>query len=388
MACTFISTSTDVAPGTIATYAWTFGDGATADVPNPSHSYAATTPTDYTVTLTVTDNDGATAVETQTVSVDPGPPVNGAPVARFTFSCAAAVCTFVNTSYDHGGHVIGSAWTFGDGGTTTETSPTHTYAVTAATEFTVTLTVTDNDGATGVTSQTFTIDPTATNIPPTASFVPWCYGESCIFTSKSTDPAPGTIVSYAWDFGDGGTENWANPSHVYSISGRTKFTVTLTVTDNEGATGVATQTFSVSPLPPAVQGCTTIGKIVDCVLDIPSRSTLKTTLLGVSCDLVEKLSTPPPVGDQMFLSVCNNKVGDAIGIFGGRLDELWIYQSGTQARIWFTQGNASHALNPPEGHLEGTFPDWTLSFEDGDHPGAPGEPDFTDVVVGIHATVR
>ena len=86
--------------------------------------------------------------------------------------------------------------------------------------------------------------------------------------------------------------------------------------------------------------------------------------------------------------MCNNKVGDAIGIFGGRLDELWIYQSGTQARIWFTQGSASHALNPPAGHLEGNFPDWTLSFEDGDHPGAPGEPDFTDVVVGIHATVR
>ena len=171
-ACTFVSTSTDVAPGTITTYAWTFGDGGIADVNNPAHSYSATTPTDYTVTLTVTDNDGATAVETQTVSVDPGPPVNGAPVARFTFSCAVAVCTFVNTSYDHGGQVTASAWTFGDGGTATETSPTHTYAVTAATEFTVTLTVTDNEGATGVTSQTFTIDPTATNIPPTAAFAP------------------------------------------------------------------------------------------------------------------------------------------------------------------------------------------------------------------------
>ena len=43
-----------------------------------------------------------------------------------------------------------SAWTFGDGGTATETSPTHSYPVTSATEFTVTLTVTDNEGATDV----------------------------------------------------------------------------------------------------------------------------------------------------------------------------------------------------------------------------------------------
>jgi len=55
VACSFVSTSTDAAPGTIKTYAWTFGDGATADGSSPSHSYAAITPTDYTVTLTVTE---------------------------------------------------------------------------------------------------------------------------------------------------------------------------------------------------------------------------------------------------------------------------------------------------------------------------------------------
>jgi PKD repeat protein len=387
-ACTFVSTSTDVAPGTIATYAWTFGDGGTADVNNPSHSYAATTPTDYTVTLTVTDNEGATAVETQTVSVDPGAPVNEAPTARFTYSCIAAVCTFVNTSFDHGGSITANAWTFGDGGTATEASPTHSYTVTTATQFTVTLTVTDNEGATGVTSQTFILDPTATNIPPTAAFTPNCYGESCIFRSTSTDVAPGAITTYAWTFGDGATEDYASPWHVYTISARTTFTVTLTVTDNEGATAVATRTVTLTPLPPAVQGCTTSDRIVECVLDIASRSTLKLTLLGINCNISDKISTPPPIGDQMFLGVCQHTVGDAIGIFGGEFDELWVYEAGTQARIWFTQGKANHALNPPAGHLEGTFPDWTLSFEDGDHPGAPGEPDFTDVVVGVHATAK
>jgi PKD repeat protein len=393
--CTFVSTSTDAAPGTIASSAWTFGDGGTADGNNPSHTYSVTVPTEFTVTLTVTDNEGATAVATQTIAVNPAPPANAPPTARFSFSCAGVVCTFVNTSFDHGGRISAQAWTFGDGGTATEATATHTYTVTTVTEFTVTLTVTDNEGATGVTSQKFTLDPDATNIPPQASFVPWCYGDGCIFTSTSTDAVPGKVLNYAWDFGDGTTAQWDNwlfrehlETHVYTVSAPTKFTITLTVTDNEGATGVATQTVTVSPLPPAVQGCTTTGRNVECVLDIPTRSTLKVTLNGVSCDLVQKVSTPPPVGDQMFSSVCNSKVGDAAGIFGGVLDELWMYQAGSQARIWFTRGNATRALNPPEGRLEGTFPDWILSFEDGDHPGAPGEPDFTDVVLGVHATAR
>jgi hypothetical protein len=176
------------------------------------------------------------------------------------------------------------------------------------------------------------------------------------------------------------------------VGGRTSFTVTLTVTDNEGASSVATQKVTVTPLPPAVQGCTTSGKIVECVLDMTSRATLKLKLLGVNCDLrtnpASRITTPPPVGDQVFLSVCWLTAGKELGVFGGRLDELIVYEAGSQARIWFTQGDAARVLNPPVGQLTGTFPDWTINFEDGDHPGAPGEPDFSDVVLGVHATVR
>jgi PKD repeat protein len=390
-ACTFLSTSSDVAPGTIASYAWTFGDGGTAAVNNPSHTYSVTARTEFTVTLTVTDNDGWTDVETRTIAVDPVPPTNPPPTARFSYSCAALVCTFVNTSFDHGGRIAGQAWTFGDGSTATEATVVHTYSATAATQFTVTLTVTDNEGATAVTSQIVPIDPAAVNQPPTAGFTIWCYGVDCIFTSTSTDAAPGAIVGYAWNFGDGGADDWKGPSHTYNVTTRTTFPVTLTVTDNEGATAVVTKSATVTPVPAAAQGCTTImGNTVDCVLDIPARSTLKVTLLGISCNLPQKVSTPPPVGDQLFISVCSKAVGDAIGIFGGRDDELWVYQAGTQARIWFTQGTPKpgQTLNPPAGQVSGTYPDWTISFEDGDHPGAVGEPDFSDVVIGVHATAR
>ena len=175
---------------------------------------------------------------------------------------------------------------------------------------------------------------------------------------------------------------------VYSITGKTTFTVTLTVTDNLGAVAVATQQVTVTPLPPAVQGCTTSDKIVECVLDIPARSNLRVTIRGVSCDLGLQVSTPPPIYDWIFVNACKKVVGDSDWIWASNDQGKWLYQAGTQARIWFNQGATNRAVNPPEARLEGTFPSWTISYEDGDHPGAPGEPDFTDFVLGVEATVR
>jgi hypothetical protein len=127
---------------------------------------------------------------------------------------------------------------------------------------------------------------------------------------------------------------------------------------------------------------------VECVLDIPTRSSLVVTVLGVSCDLGQTVNTPPPVVDGLFQQVCDKNVGDSIGIFAGNDEGRYLYGAGTQARIWFHQGVSNHALNPPQGRVEGTFPNWTISYEDGDHPDVPGEPDFADLVLGVQATVR
>jgi PKD repeat protein len=402
LACSFVSISTDVAPGTIVKYAWTFGDGATAAVNKPSHTYSVSASTEFTVTLTVTDNDGGTAVATRTVTVDPVPALNNPPISSFAYSCAAAACTFISTAKDPDGAPIPTfAWTFGDGAEAVGNKPVHTYTISAVTKFTVTLTVTDDQGATAVASQTITVNPDASaNIPPTASFTPRCYGEGCVFINNSTDAVPGAIVSYAWTYGDGATSSSRNTMcmpwtrlcgvgrRVYSITGPTTFTVTLTVTDNLGAVAVASRTITVKPLPPAVQGCTTSAKIVECVLDIPARSSLRVTVLGVSCDLNQKVDTPPPVAHTLFSPVCDTKVGDSIEIYAGDDAGWYLYQAGTQARIWFHQGVSGRALNPAQGRLEGTFPNWRISYEDGDHPGAPGEPDFADLVLGVKATVR
>jgi PKD repeat protein len=80
---------------------------------------------------------------------------NVAPTAAFASSCSGLACSFTDASTDSDGSIVGRSWTFGDGGTSTATNPSYTYA--AAGSYTVSLTVTDDDGATGSTQQTVTV---------------------------------------------------------------------------------------------------------------------------------------------------------------------------------------------------------------------------------------
>jgi subtilisin family serine protease len=85
-------------------------------------------------------------------------------------------------------------------------------------------------------------DPVVPNQPPVADFDHDCDGLSCTFTDRSTDN-DGMVVSWNWNFGDGATSDMTNPAHTYAAAGT--YTVSLTATDDAGASGQVSRTFNV-----------------------------------------------------------------------------------------------------------------------------------------------
>ena len=233
----FTDLSTD--DGEIVAWTWQFGDGSISTLSNPVHAYAA--PGIYTVTLTVRDDDGATDTESKPITVQ------AAPVADFTFVPPVATVgepvQFTDLSTDEDGEIVTWNWDFGDGTGSTEQHPAHVYS--AKDSYTVTLVVTDNDGLTATAVQTITA-----LIPPTADFTftpaQPLVNQPVQFTDLSADE-DGAIVTWDWDFGDGTTSTVQHPTHAYSQGGL--YTVSLTVTDDDGATATAVQTINISAAP-------------------------------------------------------------------------------------------------------------------------------------------
>lgn len=87
----------------------------------------------------------------------------------------------------------------------------------------------------------------ATNLTPVADFAFVQDGLTLTLTDASLDPDAGSIAAYLWDFGDGQTAITASPVHVYADAG--DYTLSLTVTDAEGASNTKTQAITmIAPL--------------------------------------------------------------------------------------------------------------------------------------------
>jgi PKD repeat protein len=206
-------------------FLWTFGDGITSTLKDPTHLYGG--PGSYTVTMALCNMAGCdTAADV--VEVWAGP------TAGFTWAAEQLLVTFTNTSQDAATYL----WAFGDGITSTLANPVHTYA--AAGTYTVTLEAGNDCG-----TDAYTALVTVTELP-VAGFghnAPVCLGAPVVFTNTSAN-----ADTFLWAFGDGITATVANPAHTYAAAGT--YTVSLEACRG-GDCDTAQDSVAVLPLPAA-----------------------------------------------------------------------------------------------------------------------------------------
>ena len=266
----FIDESSDN-DGEVVAWTWRFGDGAFAEGQTASHTYDKGG--EFIVGLAVTDDQGATAAQTQPIRI-----ANRVPVARFTATPelpneGQEVLLEASGSTDQDGRVVRYEWDF-DGDDLIDLFTEQVEAVHAFPEggaHSVSLRVVDDLEA---MSLPYSLK-IYVNRSPAAAFQVSNFspdeGEEVKFTDCSSDLDPeGEIASWQWEFGDGESSDLLSPSHAYQVDG--SYTVTLTVTDANGAEGKAKAEVTVSNLAPVAK-LTANGKAGE--LDVPTGGTIQ-----------------------------------------------------------------------------------------------------------------
>jgi len=252
----------------ISEYYWDFGDphdAAPLSTTTATHTYRY--PGAYVVKLTVVDERGALSSQKVEVVVQNPPPLTSFTISPASVYVGDAVHFDASATYDQNGEVASLAWDLGDGAKSTGQKVDHSYA--KAGYFVITLTATDNEGATSTLRHDVTVQQRAGgsggggggcggggggcggggDVPlAVITGLPSCSGATIgsviHFDGSYSHAAEGsTIASYDWAFGDGSTGNGALADHAYNHQGY--YMVTLTVTDSGGLKSTAAGSVSV-----------------------------------------------------------------------------------------------------------------------------------------------
>lgn len=233
----FTNNST-ISNGSITSYTWSFGNGGTSQVTNPTQNYTGFGT--FPVTLSGTSNQGCMASATNSITIYPLPTISfyGSNV------CEGIGTNFFNSSAIASGSIVNYVWDFDNNGTpdANNTNPSHLYATTGT--YTVNLVATSNYGCVNASTGTVAVYPN-----PVASFTnnSVCFGNANSFINQSSIASGGQIISNAWNFGDQSYANSNSPQHVYSAAGI--YTVQLTVTSNHNCIRSYTNTATVNSVP-------------------------------------------------------------------------------------------------------------------------------------------
>jgi len=218
---------TDQSTGSITGWSWNFGDSGTSTQQTASHIY--NNAGDYTVVLTVS-GPGGSNTKTQTNYIHVSEPAQP-PTADFSANPLSGNKPLTVNFMDRStGNITSWSWNFGDGNTSTEQNPSHTYN--NAGDYPVALTVSGPGGANTKTQANY-IHVSEPVQPPTANFSANPLSGDKPLTVNFSDQSGGNITSWSWNFGDGATSTQQNPSHIYNAMG--DYTVALSVSGPGGS---------------------------------------------------------------------------------------------------------------------------------------------------------
>ena len=212
-------------------YTWSFGDGGTSSLANPSYTY--TSSGQYTVSLIA--NPGSSCADTSMHVVNIGV---GSSTAQF--STSQANCNKTISITNNSANTTNNSWNLGDGTHTNTLNPfTHLYP--AAGTYTITL-ITDTNSACSDTLKKIITIPS----PPTSNFS--ATTASCSMNSTFLNSSVGA-TTYTWLFGDGNTSQLSNPVYSYLAAGQ--YTVSLVASSAIGCNDTSQQIININSVPQA-----------------------------------------------------------------------------------------------------------------------------------------
>lgn len=228
-------------PGPSGTqYQWTFGDGNSSNLTNPSHTYAAGGT--YNVLVIVKFPGGCTGNVSHPITINPAPALPAFSVTNA--ECVNKSVTVINQTPASPGNIVEWSWNFGDGSpivtSSTFTNQAHTYTV--AGSYTISLTVKNSFGC---VSLPFTQSITIGAIPSADfTFVAGCVTNPVQFAAITN---AGTGASFSWALGDATTSTLQNPVKSYSTAGT--YNVSLTIKSSIGCGATVTKSVTVASAP-------------------------------------------------------------------------------------------------------------------------------------------
>jgi gliding motility-associated-like protein len=248
---------------------WDFGNGNQSAECGPLATF--TSPGTYEVLLTIRKGtEVSTATRTITVFPDPVPDFD----VSLDKGCFPLPVSFRDRSVSPGASISTWVWNLGDGRSSSQQNPQHTYL--SSGNFDVTLIVTSSNGcrASIIKEDVVSVVP-----PPRASFT-FIDSVACAvpfianFQDASQSVQP---LTYSWNFGDGGTSSLQSPAHQYNSAG--DFPVRLEVTNEFGCKDdtIVSGSIKIETLSPAIElgdtiGCAPFETSYNALVNVPARS--------------------------------------------------------------------------------------------------------------------